>query len=211
MVRVSKDPAIRKQELIDIAQKLFIAKGYEATSVREILNEVGGAPGMFYHHFSSKEEIYKIAISQYIDKYVSRINVTLRDKSISISLRVSKLFALITETFGEYLVASKGYKASESQFSDVMVSMKVLSLIANSVEELLIEAREKGLVNNLLLKQNERQLALFLLYGIYGVLHDGSESGLSIELIEKNITKAIPLISNITGISLEILTNGVDK
>ena len=48
MKRNSKKPEVRKQELIEIATKLFAEKGYEAVSVRDILDVVDGAPGMFY-------------------------------------------------------------------------------------------------------------------------------------------------------------------
>ena len=60
MKRNSKKPEVRKQELIEIAAKLFAEKGYEAVSVRDILDVVGGAPGMFYYYFKSKQDIYLI-------------------------------------------------------------------------------------------------------------------------------------------------------
>ena len=50
--RISKDPEVRKKELIDIATKLFEERGYERVSVRDILSEVNGAPGMFYYYFN---------------------------------------------------------------------------------------------------------------------------------------------------------------
>ena len=56
MKRNSKKPEVRKQELIEIAAKLFAEKGYEAVSVRDILDVVDGAPGMFYYYFKSKNE-----------------------------------------------------------------------------------------------------------------------------------------------------------
>ncbi|MGF0095959.1 TetR/AcrR family transcriptional regulator, partial [Peptoniphilus sp. SGI.035] len=39
-----KDPEERKQELINIASRLFEKYGYEKVSVRDILAEVNGAP-----------------------------------------------------------------------------------------------------------------------------------------------------------------------
>ena len=47
----SKKPEVRRQELIDVASALFAEKGYEEVSVRDILQIVGGAPGMFYYYF----------------------------------------------------------------------------------------------------------------------------------------------------------------
>lgn len=210
MTRISKEPAVRRQELVDIAQRLFIAKGYEATSVRDILKEVSGAPGMFYHYFSSKEEIYKAAMTQYIEGYVTKINGILCDKAVSVPERVQKLMQLIRTTFAEYLSASSfNHYTPESYAYDVMVSMKILNQIADSVESFIIEVIKLGHVQNrAALNQNTRQLAFFILYGIYGILHDCSEDGLSVELIEKNMRGIIPLVSRVLDIPAEVFMKG---
>ena len=54
---VKKLPEQWKTEILDAAQKLFLTKGYEETAVSDIMEEVGGAKGMFYRFFQSKEEI----------------------------------------------------------------------------------------------------------------------------------------------------------
>lgn len=47
----------KRQELLNVAEKLFCQKGYEATSVQDILNVLHISKGGFYHHFASKEEL----------------------------------------------------------------------------------------------------------------------------------------------------------
>lgn len=54
---VKKPPEQWKVEILDAAKKLFLAKGYEETSITDIMQEVGGAKGMFYRFFQSKEEL----------------------------------------------------------------------------------------------------------------------------------------------------------
>ena len=49
MKKNSKKPEVRRQELIDVALRLFVERGYESVSVRDILDEIGGTPGMFYY------------------------------------------------------------------------------------------------------------------------------------------------------------------
>ena len=48
---VKKLPEQWKTEILDAAQKLFLTKGYEETAVSDIMEEVGGAKGMFYRCF----------------------------------------------------------------------------------------------------------------------------------------------------------------
>ena len=59
----------KRDEIIDIAMKLFFENGYEATSVRMIMNEVGGEIGMFYHYFRSKEELFDRVVEKFFDDY----------------------------------------------------------------------------------------------------------------------------------------------
>ena len=54
---IKKTPEQWKTEILSAAQKLFISKGYEETSISDIMAMVGGAKGMFYRCFQSKEEV----------------------------------------------------------------------------------------------------------------------------------------------------------
>ena len=46
--------------ILDTAQKLFIEKGYEHTTIQDIIDNLGGlTKGAIYHHFKSKEDILK--------------------------------------------------------------------------------------------------------------------------------------------------------
>ncbi|QED46519.1 TetR/AcrR family transcriptional regulator [Cytobacillus dafuensis] len=47
----------RKQHVIDIAHQLFIEKGFQATSIQDILDYSGISKGTFYNYFSSKNEL----------------------------------------------------------------------------------------------------------------------------------------------------------
>ena len=44
----------RRGELLAAAERLFYTKGYEKTSVQDILTEMSFSKGGFYHHFDSK-------------------------------------------------------------------------------------------------------------------------------------------------------------
>lgn len=54
---VKKTPEQWKKEILDAAKELFITKGYEATAISDIMELAGGAKGMFYRFFQSKEEV----------------------------------------------------------------------------------------------------------------------------------------------------------
>jgi TetR/AcrR family transcriptional regulator, transcriptional repressor for nem operon len=51
-----------KQRILEAASQLFAAKGYNGTSIEEIMRECGLTRGGFYAHFSSKGQLYRNAI-----------------------------------------------------------------------------------------------------------------------------------------------------
>ena len=54
----------RRGELLAASEKLFYTKGYENTSVQDILDAVGFSKGGFYHHFDSKLAVLEAICQQ---------------------------------------------------------------------------------------------------------------------------------------------------
>lgn len=54
----NKYPEETVQKILDVSMKLFLEKGYEQTTILDIVDNLGGLTrGAFYHHFKSKEEV----------------------------------------------------------------------------------------------------------------------------------------------------------
>ena len=63
-MRVYKQYDERFAEILDVSENLFISKGYEKTTVNDILDGVGISKGAFYHYFKSKEEVMYAVITR---------------------------------------------------------------------------------------------------------------------------------------------------
>lgn len=62
--------------ILGVAFRLFMEKGYEYTSIQDIINNLGGlSKGAIYHHFKSKEDIL-VAV---IDRMTAESNQMLAD------------------------------------------------------------------------------------------------------------------------------------
>lgn len=86
-MRISKDPHIRKQEILDTAMRLFYEKGYNATSMADIAKEMDVVKGLCYRYFDSKQALFEEAMNQYVDlctedfiRILHRSDETLFDK-----------------------------------------------------------------------------------------------------------------------------------
>ncbi len=55
----NKHPEETVSRIVDVASRLFLEKGYNQTSIQDIVDHLGGlSKGAIYHHFKSKEEIW---------------------------------------------------------------------------------------------------------------------------------------------------------
>ncbi|MEI6105223.1 MAG: TetR/AcrR family transcriptional regulator [Methanothrix sp.] len=66
MSRIVKEPEERRKELIDTAERLFIAQGFDQTSISDITKEVNVSQGAFYYYFDSKEDVLVAAMEKQI-------------------------------------------------------------------------------------------------------------------------------------------------
>jgi len=69
MAHIKKPPEERKKELVDAAERLFLEKGYDNTTVDDIIDAINVSKGMFYHYFKSKSEI----LGPVIDKNIGLV------------------------------------------------------------------------------------------------------------------------------------------
>ena len=73
MTRIVKDAAVRRTEILDTAQYLCYSKGYERTSVQDIIDEIGIAKGTFYHYFRSKQDLLDALVDRIADQTVQNL------------------------------------------------------------------------------------------------------------------------------------------
>jgi len=168
MSRTVKKSAERKDELLDIAIRLFLQQGFENTSVKDIYMEASGSFGMFYHHFKSKEEIFAMAMDRFVGQFIDKFSEILCDNEIPLEKRYSvAVIRLVEFLHGRDKVC--GYEREEIDISVFrLMSLKILSESIQPVELFLEECMENGKINI----DDTHQAAIFITYGIYGILRE---------------------------------------
>lgn len=128
-MRTIKDGKERRQELLDIARKMFITKGYEKTSVNDILKEVGIAKGTFYYYFASKEEMLEAMIFEVVMEGVGRAKVILKEDSIPLLMRIlMALQAQTPEMEGADMIHAEIVKPENAKLDQVYLRMMIREL-----------------------------------------------------------------------------------
>lgn len=81
MIRNVKAPDERRAEFVATAQQLFYTKGYERTSVNDIIKAVGLSKGAFYHYFDSKQAVLSAVVDQLIDQSLGIMQQIINDSN----------------------------------------------------------------------------------------------------------------------------------
>ena len=87
-MKTVKEGEVRRREILVAARELFVKKGYEQTSVNDILKIVDIAKGTFYYYFASKEEVLEAIILDIVEEGAGRAEMILKDKSIPLVNRI---------------------------------------------------------------------------------------------------------------------------
>jgi AcrR family transcriptional regulator len=111
-----------KEKIIDAAYELFGQKGYDKTTVAEIIKKAGASKGGFYHHFESKEEILETITFAYVDRIRALYQEILDDQSMTVK-----------EKFVESY-----YRINEMKVQSVDEWDKIKNLYANSKNHVLL-------------------------------------------------------------------------
>ena len=61
----NRNPYETRKKILEVSKDLFLKKGFDNTSIQDIINGLGGlTKGVIYHHFESKQEILQSIIRE---------------------------------------------------------------------------------------------------------------------------------------------------
>ena len=142
----SKEAEERKKEILDVAEELFTAKGYESTSTTDILERVGIARGTLYYHFKSKEEILDALIDRIIQGMVSNIRLALSDKSTALQKLISFVGAMKVDSAIGKEITDYAHKPQNALMHQKIQS-SLLEVLTPIAAEIIKEGIKEGIVS----------------------------------------------------------------
>ena len=80
----NKYPEETVKRILDVAEELFMTRGYERTTMADIVDGLGGlTKGAVYHHFKSKEDIFEAVFERANRPVIGRIERIMDDRSLT--------------------------------------------------------------------------------------------------------------------------------
>lgn len=197
---VKRTPDQWNQDILSAAQSLFITKGYEETSVDDIMECVGGSKGMFYHSFQSKEELFNVLVDTWAEQYAKAITNVLYNSKISFSEKFINILDVIQQM------------AQKSEGLEVFFTDKNLFITKKLSEEMIAKlvpplssALKDGIAEGTLSIENTNFYANYIICGSLGALNYGD--GAPKEKIPKNLSYLPQIIADTLRINVTTLLN----
>ena len=62
----TRDPAQKREQLLQAAKRLFAERGYDSTPTHLIAKEAGVSEGILFHHFGSKRGLFEALVEEFV-------------------------------------------------------------------------------------------------------------------------------------------------
>lgn len=133
----------RKQELLQIAYRMFLQKGYEETSVDEIIAQAGIAKGTYYYYFETKEQMLEEVIGMMISQEMQAA-----EQILHADLPVpQKIVGIVTSL--RPAPAESPIEDALIQPENIIMHGKVRKKLIEAVTPLLSEVVEEGITKDI--------------------------------------------------------------
>lgn len=147
-MRIVKEHDERKNEIIDTASHIFAQKGYDKTSVNDILNAIGIAKGTFYHYFKSKEEVLDAVIAKATELIVERVEAVADNSGLAPEDKLLGVFmAMRIENQME-----KGFLEEMHRPENALMHQKslvsIIAVLTPMLTQIVTEGIEKGVFHS---------------------------------------------------------------
>lgn len=141
-VRIIKKE-IRKKELLNIAYKLFMTKGYENTSVDEIIAEAKIAKGTYYYYFESKEATLEKVIEMMIEEECKKANEILQS-NLSVQEKILGIIISMRPNTEE-LKIQEAINIPENIVMHQKINKKIIEVITPLLTEVIEEGKKQNI------------------------------------------------------------------
>ncbi|KAA1174932.1 TetR/AcrR family transcriptional regulator [Marinobacter salinexigens] len=133
-----------RQAILSAARECFRDKGYDATTIRDIIRQTDLAAGTFYNYFSNKQDIFSDLLTHFFTQLNESLSQNRRQSNNTRDFIHNAYLALYTATANDPLVyelAHRNARALEELFGSDILGLTMLSL-----EEDVGEAITRGLL-----------------------------------------------------------------
>lgn len=175
----------RKKELLKIAYRMFIEKGYDNTSIDEIIAEADIAKGTYYYHFPSKEATLEAVIDMMISEEAERAKAAI-SAPISVPQKIVAVIMSMRPQQEESSIATT-LERSENIVMHEKAGRRILDVAVPILTEVVKEGISQGIFNC----TNIEERVKMILFVCQRLFDSGSFSEKDIEVFIDMVEKTL--------------------
>ena len=155
----------KKDQILDTSLQLFMKKGFDATSISDILSQLDIARGTLYYHFESKEAIMDAIIERLLNQVLEKIEKLMTNDSLSQAEKFMGFFASINLT---QLTGDEEIVDYFNQPQNALFHEKSNRLLIKKLSPVLAQIISEGMESGLFDTPFPAETAELILVGITG-------------------------------------------
>jgi AcrR family transcriptional regulator len=171
MPRSTKAASDRRIEFINAAEALFNEKGFENTSIDDIVQRVGVAKGLFYYYFKSKEELLAAIVDRILGEMEKVVTDATKKEGLTAMQRLQEMSTssdLIRLRSGKLM---KYFHEQRNQALHLQLEVRTMRFLVPAMESIIEQGVREGVFNT----PYPRETAIAL-FGVKGIT-DHHDSG----------------------------------
>ncbi|MGX5647210.1 TetR/AcrR family transcriptional regulator [Bacillus cereus] len=165
MKRISKEPDVRRQELMDIGFELYMKNGMKGFGIKDVVNHAGVATGLFYYYFKSKENFVDEVLNDCIVKNMELIEEILVSNERSVMQKMKDSLDIFW-TFIEKLAPYKNVSSFQTE-QHFQLEQKLFARMQPFIRQVI----EEGVKTGIFYTDNSLLASGFILYGLSSIAH----------------------------------------
>lgn len=191
----------RKKMLLTIAYEMFLTRGYENTSVDEIIEKAQIAKGTYYYYFQSKEQMLEEVIDMMIENETKMAEQIIRT-DIPVPQKIVGILTSMKPSEEEQPI-----KNTLFQDENVLMHHKVRKKLIDTLTPLLSEVIKEGVNDRIFECDNIPERVKMLLIISDGTFNEGT-------FTERDISVFIDMTEKLLGAengAMSFIYNLIDK
>lgn len=177
-MKQEKKSFITKNKIIDVAIKLIIEKGYDETTMQDIVSQTSLSKGAVYHHFKSKKEILEHAMDSELQNVTNYLKDLANSQDLSSTEKLHSLidFFINNDTMKNLSKSNWAEKVPYGLLYTLRNTVNVLSL---EIEKIIKQGNKTGEFNCIFPYETSSVLLLLIDIWLDPVIVNNSFSELS--------------------------------
>lgn len=175
MTRIVKAPDERRSELIATAQQLFYTKGYERTSVSDIVKAVGVAQGTFYYYFDSKTAVLEALVDELVAQAQTILQEIVADETLDAIPKWIQAFQVVNnwkiERKDEMIALLRLLQKDENVLLRHKMWMQVTQVLSPELAKITAQGVEEGVFETEFI-QDSVEIALAITQPLRDTIYD---------------------------------------